>query len=474
MTAPPRSRGELRPSRPRLRTVTAAAAALTATLALTACESLDPAAPDNPPQTLYAAPADQLGGIEPCAGVTSLTADPALYADEPSYGNATDLVEEVHAWADEQDAFVELWLDRERHGWVHVGVEEDAADVESLQAEVADRFPGEGVVVVPVPYTLAELTTVADDVMAALDDGGVEWAGVAPSPHLGVVVLDGVVDSPEAREALTPFADQPVCADPVPAEDVVPDGEQPPEGEGWRLLGHAEGAGEPYRTGVATTEEQLVKLWGKSGLTPPAPPVDWEQEVVVWFGAVWGSGCPVRLDGIVTTGSTLHGEIVTPGAPGACNADANPHAFVVAVERSALPAGPFQVQLTAQDPPEGAPEERTMVDVDLTEPGSTATDEQIHTDPEAGPQLGALIEDGHPQLPENGDRYAWHDRPECEGVVIGPIDGTLWRLADGEAEWTEAEGQELIVHPVDTETLVLASASMDYLFVRATDGVCAD
>ncbi|WP_250445817.1 hypothetical protein [Actinotalea sp. C106] len=441
-------------------------------LTIAGCAGLDPAAPDDPPQTLDAVPADQLGGVEPCTGLTSLTADPDLYADEPRYGNATELVEEVRTWAAEQDGYVELWLDRERHGWVHVGVEEGVADVGSLQAEVADRFPGEGVVVVPVPYTLDELTTVADDVMAALEDGGVEWAGMAPSPHLGVVVLDGVVDSPEAREALAPFVDQPVCADVVPAEDVVPDGEQPTEGEGWRLLGHEEGVGEPYRTEVATTEEQLVALWGESGLTPPAPPVEWEREVVVWFGAVWGSGCPVRLDGIVTSGSTLHGEIVTPGAPGACNADANPHSFVVAVERSALPAGPFEVQLGAQDPPEGAPEERTMVDVDLTEPGATATDEQIHTDPEAGPQLGALIEDEHPQLPENGDRYVWRDRAECEGVVIGPVDGTLWRLADGEAEWTEADGQELTVHPIDTETLVLSSASMDYLFVRATDGVC--
>lgn len=85
--------------------------------------------------------------------------------------------------------------------------------------------------------------------------------------------------------------------------------------------------------------------------------------------------CPVRLDGVVVGGTTLHGQIVVPGSvpDSARTADANPHSFVVAVERSLLPAGPFVVQLNATDPPVGAPMEGTAVDVDLSGPGSTAS-----------------------------------------------------------------------------------------------------
>lgn len=161
----------------------------------------------------------------------------------------------------------------------------------------------------------------------------------------------------------------------------VPAGDQPTVGVGWRLLGQAEGAGEVYRTGVATTDGQLAALWRESGLDGKAPAVDWQAEIAVWFGAVYSSGCPVRLDGVVLDGATLHGQMVVPGSgPGsACPADAKPHSFVVAVKRTLLPTGPFVVQLNAANPPLGAPNERTVVDVDLSAAGSTASAAQLTT-----------------------------------------------------------------------------------------------
>ncbi len=159
-----------------------------------------------------------------------------------------------------------------------------------------------------------------------------------------------------------------------------------PSRDGWRLLGHAPGVGEAYRTAVATTDDQLATLWAASALPGAAPAVDWQDEIVVWFGAVYSSSCPVRLDGVIVDGATLHADVVVPGAgpETACTADANPHSFVVAVDRAVLPTGPFVVQLDADDPPPGAPEERTMVDADLSAPGSQATDDQLHADPDAG------------------------------------------------------------------------------------------
>ncbi|GAB2603977.1 hypothetical protein [Pseudactinotalea suaedae] len=148
-------------------------------------------------------------------------------------------------------------------------------------------------------------------------------------------------------------------------------GEQTTAGSGWRLLGEGL-SGSAYRTGVATTADQMEALWDEAGLDGDPPPIDFATEIGVWFGAVYGGDCPIRLDDVVVTGDVLHAEIVIRGYPDGCSDDANPHAYVVAVERTMLPDRAFWVQLSADDPPRGEPEERTFVDVDLSEPGSTA------------------------------------------------------------------------------------------------------
>lgn len=434
-------------------------------VALSACAG--PATPDP------VGASNGYAGFPSCADTATIAADPALYRDEPQYGNATELVDAVRAWAADQDGVEELWLDRDRNGWVTVGVH--GVDVAVLQEQVAAEFPGEGVVVVGVPHGRDDLQALMHRVLPALAAvGATPTGGVAPDVPRGRLSLHGVPTSAEAEDALRQFADEPLCVDALDASALVPEGDQPSEGDGWRLLGHEQGAGEAYRTGVATTDGQLTALWAESGLEGDAPDVDWQTEIVVWFGAVYGSSCPVRLDGVLTQGPTLHGDIVVPGSGpfSACTEDANPHAFVVAIERAALPGGPFVVQLDADDPPPGAPQERTVVDVDLSAPGATASDEQLHLDPDAGPQPAPVIEDGHAQLPEPGARYVWRPRPDCPGVVIGPFDGALWRLADGEADWAEEEGQEVTFHPVDGRTLVVSSPGMDYLFARAPDSVC--
>jgi hypothetical protein len=68
--------------------------------------------------------------------------------------------------------------------------------------------------------------------------------------------------------------------------------------------------------------------------------------------------------------AVVHAVAVIPGYTGACTADDNPHASVVAADRDRLPAGPFVIQLSPDDPPAGAPRERTQVDTDLTVPGA--------------------------------------------------------------------------------------------------------
>jgi hypothetical protein len=146
----------------------------------------------------------------------------------------------------------------------------------------------------------------------------------------------------------------------------------------------SEKVGEAYRTGIAADPEAYTALWGRIGLTDEPPPVDFQTEVVVWLGAVYGSSCPeIRLDAVVSDVERrlVHGTIVLPSIYNACTADANPHAFLVAIDRSKLPAPPFGIQLDAEDPPAGAPEERTIVETDLREPGSTPGSGEVHFDP---------------------------------------------------------------------------------------------
>ncbi|WP_139177828.1 hypothetical protein [Ruania alba] len=259
----------------------------------------------------------------------------------------------------------------------------------------------------------------------------------------------------ENLTALEPFATEPICVSGRHPADIVPAGDQPTEGEGWRLLGD-EHTGEVYRTGVATTLAQYEQLWDRAGMSGERPEVSFTDEIVVWFGAMYGSSCPIRLDGVAVTDGVLHGQIVVPGSPGACTDDANPHSYLVAVERAMLPAGPFHVQLSADHPPAGVPEERTVVDVGLREPGSTATDDQLGTDENlidaadepqpAGP--GGVIEPGYP----------WPYRLElgtaCGISRLGPLNGVTWvtDTRDLPAAWEAArEGETVVVEVLLTE-----------------------
>lgn len=157
-----------------------------------------------------------------------------------------------------------------------------------------------------------------------------------------------------------------------------PDSEPAPltqatEGDGWRLLGEEVNVGEAYRTGIATTDDQLRALLAESGLAIETPQIDWDRDVVVWFGMTWGTGCPVLLVDVVVTDDLLHGDfdIATQEATPTCNEDINPHSFLVAVDRDTLPAGPFTIYLTHYTTHASAREEATVVDTDLSAPGST-------------------------------------------------------------------------------------------------------
>lgn len=361
------------------------------------------------------------GQFPACDEIPRIEAEPAFYRDQPIYVANEMPVEEVRAWAEGQAGYQGIWIDREHNGWVTVSFSED---VDARQADLEELFPDVGVVAVKAPdgaTDLAALQTRIGEVLLEITDSFASGT----YEDKGVVAISLTRVTPEISMALTEnFTGDPICLDvPDPASLPIP-GPQPDGGDGWRLLVDEYPMGEAYRTGIAYDQPSLADLWEAIGLDGPLPEVDFETEVVIWFGAVYGSSCPnLRLEDVVVAGATVHPVIVLPDAPIACTADANPHAYVVAFDRSKLPQGPFQIQLTDQDPPGGAPEERTVVNTDLSVPGSVVRPGEVG--PDTTPpdsyfvESGDYIEDGFPQV------YRLYTH--CGTGWLGELNGINWR-----------------------------------------------
>lgn len=366
-----------------------------------------------------------------CDDAPSFTAPADSYGDEPIYVANEMPVEAVQAWAAQQPGYQGLWIDRDHNGWITVAFSEEA---ELRQSDIERVFPGAGVVAVAVAHDVSELedlrSRIHADMSAMLGDSYASW--VAESK--GVVGLSVGVLTDEIREELTArYSGLPLCVDGRDPATVPAPGPQLQSADGWRLLVDKPFVGQPYRTGIAFDDESLTGLWKTIGLDSPIPEVDFQTDVVIWFGAVFGSSCPdIRLDDVIVAGSTVHAVIVLPEPPAACTADANPHAFVVALERARLPKGPFNLQLDEDGPPLGAPEERTIVDVDLSLPGSVANPDQTGPDPNLPEphviESGGFIEPGFPQ--------PYRLYVHCGIQWLGELNGVNWHTTeDMPAEW---------------------------------------
>jgi hypothetical protein len=165
---------------------------------------------------------------------------------------------------------------------------------------------------------------------------------------------------------------------------------------------------------------------------PPA--VDFQHEVAIWFGAVYGGSCPsLRLDDVVVDAdtATIHPLIVNLAAEGACTDDANGHAYWVAIPRDRLPAAPFRVGLRAD--PDSLANAMIEVATDLREPGSTlGPDAVTRVKPSADSRMrrsGDIIEAGYPTgfLADARCGLAW----------LGQVNDIWWRTEApaGEDGW---------------------------------------
>jgi hypothetical protein len=354
-------------------------AAIAATIVL----SLPAVAADEIPERTRPA-ALEGSSIAWCGDLEPIRAAPDAYRDTPVYvGN--DQPQEVIDWAREQPGFVDVWIDRDNLGWLTLAFSQD---VDARQAEVRERFPDAGAVVVAVGHTSAELRRLhrraVRDLQSSFGPFGVSDDVTRNIVEVGVPYLTAeVVVELEER-----FAGEPLCVDGGDPADRPVAGPQPTQGDGWRLVGHREGRGKVYRTGIASDERAYERLWRQAGMKGRPPDVDFANHIVLWFAEPHGSSCPERrLEDVIVDVDTglVYPLLVDPQDNLACTDDiAGAWQFLIELVRSRLPAGPFIVQLGPGDPPPGAPRERTVVDVDLSQPGTTADENDVHFDPTIG------------------------------------------------------------------------------------------
>jgi hypothetical protein len=137
----------------------------------------------------------------------------------------------------------------------------------------------------------------------------------------------------------------------------------------------------------------------------------------------------------------VHSEITYLDV-GACTADAIGHAYIVAYERAKLPEGPFAIQLWSALLAPGVIDSRTIVEVDLSTPGSTAQPGEVHSDgsqPETNYATpGDIIETGFP--------WDYRQTAHCGLEWLGPLNEVSWRTDEADSgDWIPDAWRDAIV-----------------------------
>jgi len=430
-----------------------------------------PAAPTSPPSSAGATqspatpgPDSSADGPLPlCDDVPYISAPESWYRDDPIYvaNEMDDDIQTLRGWAAGKPGFVDLWIDRSHHGWITLAFTSDA---EARQHELEQEFPDVGVVAVELPVTNAQLQTLQREVSGFLPSLMKNFA-VGVQVNKGVVTAEITFLKPEWVEAINArFAGQPVCIGGVDPALAPHEGPQPQSGDGWRLLTDQDGRGEAYRTGIAYDQQSYAHLWAEAQLEGDAPAVDFDSEVAMWFGAVHGSSCPrIRLDDVVVQESLVH-SVITYLDVGACTADALPHAYVVALQRSKLPNGPFTIQLESDPPPGGVA--RTIVDVDLSSPGSVAEPGEIRrqdtSDQPYSVGPGGIIEPDFSTL--------YRQTAHCGLEWLGPLNEVSWHTDEAHGiDWLPDEWQQSVEDDQMIALEVLITTDPPRLVATAND-----
>lgn len=245
------------------------------------------------------------------------------------------------------DEYAGMYIDQRAGGAVVVLFTADVDEHQrGLEALVSDHVD---VRTRLVRYTQAELLEVMEAIpWEELREDGIEILSVSLDTRENEVDVEAKSDDPTAEatlEALYPgMVEAVVHPFPGPWSHVE-------AGEGWRLLATGEtDGGEAYTVAAALDAPSGRELWSAARLEGELPPVDWDREIVVSFLQGIGGGCnEVRLDDVVIDHGLRAVYPVTsdPLQPRNCDLSLTGSvAFVVALDRDALPASPFTVQIS--------------------------------------------------------------------------------------------------------------------------------
>lgn len=285
------------------------------------------------------------GSAGPMNGIRVCTDAPFLGSpggEEPP----EDVAFVVTPWADAHpDLFAGVWWDRAAGEFVFAttdGGQSSALIEQELPVDLEYR-------VEVVPHSASQLRVLQQRIVS-LSEMGIEVS----SGHRvwdGLLEIDlPILDEPSTDAVRGVFAGDldAICVTGADPATVPPDGPQPTSGDGWQLLADQTRRGEAFSVHVAVNAEEYDTLWASLALDSDPPPVDFATQIVVHFGAVYSGSCPeIRLDGVNfdLDRSLVTAAIVQLGGNRVCTADANSRAYVVAVDKSRLPAVPFVVSL---------------------------------------------------------------------------------------------------------------------------------
>jgi hypothetical protein len=136
---------------------------------------------------------------------------------------------------------------------------------------------------------------------------------------------------------------------------------QPVSGSGWEILLAQRGLGELNSVAVLDDQAALDAAWDAFRARGSAPRLDFERVLVLQLIDAGAIACRSRLDGIAVD---LERRIVagsfSRGLVWGCDDGIVPDSFLVAVDRSRLPAAPWTLLLRDPLPP-GAPGARIEV-----------------------------------------------------------------------------------------------------------------
>jgi hypothetical protein len=138
-------------------------------------------------------------------------------------------------------------------------------------------------------------------------------------------------------------------------------------GPGWELLDFTR-SGLTYGVAVAETEVDAERMWAALPFDVDVPTVDYTTHVLVVLGHAVSSSCPeIQFQGLTIEPDRAYGQFTFDHGREACTADANPAAYLLAVERGALPDR-FLLTLAADDICGGCDEDTILVDLTSDRP----------------------------------------------------------------------------------------------------------